>query len=97
MVHSVDFTNNNMTKTFKIGEYAVGGIIKAQVKVRRGRLMVFLSCLDWDTKDIVTVLEVQANMIHTNQVIEEYLIQMTTPYWADKVKSWVDQAVEKVK
>lgn len=97
MVHSVDFTNNSMTKTFKIGEYAVGGIIKAQVKVRRGRLMVFLSCLDWDTKDVVTVLEVQANMIHTNQVIEEYLIQMTTPYWADKVKQCIDQAIEKVK
>ncbi len=86
-----------MTKTFKIGEYAVGGIIKAQVKVRRGRLMVFLSCLDWDTKEVITSSEVQANMIHTNQVVEEYLIQMTSSYWADKVKQWIDQAVEKVK
>lgn len=97
MVHSVDFTNNSMTKTFKIGEYAVGGIIKAQVKVRRGRLMVFLSCLDWNTKEMVSALEVQANMSHTDRYVEEYLEDNTTPYWADKVKSWVDQAVEKVK
>ena len=85
-----------MTKTFKIGEYAVGGIIRAQVKVRRGRLMIFLSCIGWYSKEVITSSEVQANMIHTNQVIEEYLNQMTTPYWADKVKQWVDQAIEKV-
>ncbi len=86
-----------MTKTFKIGEYAVGGIIKAQVKVRRGRLMVFLSCLDWNTKEMVSALEVQANMSHTDRYVEEYLENNTSYYWSDKVKSWVDQAVEKVK
>ena len=84
-----------MTKTFKIGEYAVGGIIKAQVKVRRGRLMVFLSCLDWDTKEMVSAIEVQANMSHTDRCIEEYL-NITSSYWDEKVKSWIDEAVEKV-
>jgi hypothetical protein len=84
-----------MTKTFKIGEYAVGGIIKAQVKVRRGRLMVFLSCLDWDTKEMITALEVQANMSHTDRCIEEYL-SITSSYWDEKIKSWIDEAVVKV-
>lgn len=85
-----------MTKTFKIGEYAVGGIIKAQVKVRRGRLMVFLSCLGWYTKEMITALEVQANMSHTDRYVEEYLDNNTTSYWAEKVKAWVDEAVVKV-
>lgn len=38
------------TKTFKIGEYAIGGIIKVKVRPRN---VYEIQALDWDTKEIV--------------------------------------------
>jgi len=86
-----------MTKTFKIGEYAVGGIIRAQVKYKRGRLMAIISCIDWESKEELHKTSVQADMIHTSLYISEYLNNNTSHYWAEKVKVWIDQAIQKVK
>jgi hypothetical protein len=69
-----------MTKTFKIGEYAVGGIVRidtdnnANIRVR---------CLDWHSKK--TVLD------ETFKFVDKFKLQMyledevTSCFYADKI------------
>lgn len=69
-----------MTKTFKIGEYAVGGIVRidtdnnANIRVR---------CLDWRSKKTV--------MDETFKFVDKFKLQMyledevTSCYYADKI------------
>lgn len=86
-----------MTKTFKIGEYATGGVIRAQVKYARGRLMAIVSCLEYESMEELYKTSVEVDMIHTDFYINEFLENNTSHYWSEKVKAWIDQAIQKVK
>jgi len=73
------------TKQFKIGEYAVGGIIKATVTGK----VIQIQCLDWYSKK-----EVQSGTATTDdsdayRKVDVFLNDVTSSYHADKIMEWL--------
>ena len=78
------------TKQFKIGERAVGGIIKATVTGK----VIQIQCLDWYSKK-----EVQSGTATTDdsdayRKLWWYLGDVTSSYHADKILEWVKTKVK---
>jgi hypothetical protein len=71
-----------MAKEFKIGEYAVGGIIK----VDKGAKLVRIQALDWDDKD---VLRSKTFPVDYTDAMDEFLNDLTTSYYADKIIDYI--------
>ena len=71
-----------MKKTFKIGEYAIGGIIA--VEINGGA--VTISAKDWDTKNTI-----MSESYSTDRLFEAemYLNELTSCYYADKVMNFI--------
>jgi hypothetical protein len=67
-------------KTFKIGESCMGGIIKADNK----KGVMHIQVLDWDTKDVLLDVKCTYQM-----EAYEYLSEVTTHYYADKVMNYL--------
>jgi hypothetical protein len=72
-----------MQKTFRIGEYALGGIIKVIVD-KNARIKI--ENRDWDDKSLVQS-EI-FDFVDKNKV-EMYLEEVTSSYYADKVMNWI--------
>lgn len=70
-----------MTKEFKIGEYAVGGIIK--VTITR---VLKIEALDYNTKKLVESHTLDKD---DNMAIDDCLNELTSSYYADKVLTWI--------
>jgi hypothetical protein len=71
-----------MTKQFKIGEYAIGGIIK----VSKTKGQVIIQALDWNTKKPVRS---DFFYMHEHYRIHEYLNELTSCYYADKLIDYI--------
>lgn len=69
-------------KTFKIGEYAIGGIIT--VESLKG--VVDVRALDWNTKE-----KVSENTFTIEDIsgMDEYLNELTSCYYTGKVLEWI--------
>jgi len=84
-------THMNKTKTWKIGESCVGGIIQAKVSENAyfpGSTTVKILIKDWKTKEI---LDSQVfGRIHESR-LESFLHDMTTSYHASNVMEWVKE------
>ena len=78
------------TKTFKIGEYAVGGIIKTTIT---GKL-IEIKALDWNTKEPVRTGSCLSNEPNAEIMIDEFLNDITTYYYADKVMNWIRSKID---
>ena len=69
-----------MTKTFKIGEEAIGGIIQVSTRPKN----VFdVKCLDYETKEIISW-----RFVFGLEELQEYCEDLSTPYWADQIVSY---------
>jgi hypothetical protein len=73
------------TKQFKIGERAVGGIIKVDVNGK----VIQIKCLDYYSKN-----EVQSGTASTDdpdayRKVDVFLNDVTSSYHADKVMEWI--------
>jgi hypothetical protein len=66
-----------MKKTFKIGEYAMGGIIRVSTKPHG---VFSVECIDWDTKEVI-----QWRYVHGFDELFKFLECLTTFYFADKI------------
>ena len=73
-----------MTKQFKIGEYAVGGIIKVVILGN----YVSIDALDYNTKQPIPFVREQFN-IKERWEIDEMLNKLTSPYYADKILNYI--------
>lgn len=83
-------TNLSMaTKTFKIGEYAVGGIIQ----VRTTSETINIDALDWTTKEKLVGREFQVNAKDVDYDIINYLNELTSSYYAEKVFDFIKEKV----
>lgn len=75
------------TKSFKIGEYAIGGIIKVDIA---GNL-VGIHALDWSTKKPVKGNSFKVtNTLRPFQEIDSFLNDLTSSYYAGKILEWIE-------
>jgi hypothetical protein len=71
-----------MTKQFKIGEYAIGGIIK----VDKSPKIVRIQALDWNSKEVVKSLTFAS---FQEAEMDEFLNDLTSCYYADKILDYI--------
>ena len=76
-------------KTFKIGEYAIGGIIQVCTTSES----VNIDALDWNTKEKIVGREFNLSMFNVDMHIENYLNELTSSYYADKVLDFIKENV----
>jgi hypothetical protein len=73
-----------MTKTFKIGEYAVGG--KIRVSIPKTLTNIKIDVVDFNNGELVN----QYIYYSFDRIrIERDLWQITTSYWTDQITSWI--------
>lgn len=79
-----------MTKTFNIGEYAIGGRIKLTITSS----VIRIQALDWNSKKVVMESEFNADQSGCDTEIDNYLHELTSSYWADQVMQWINTKIE---
>jgi hypothetical protein len=70
-----------MMKSFKIGEQAIGGVIQVN---SRPRGVYQVKCIDHYTKQVVAW-----RFVYGLDELESYLEEVSTPYWADKMMTYI--------
>ena len=80
-----------MKKTFHIGEYAVGGTIKAEVRGTN----VFLSVYDYKTSNNL-IRHKWALGTPEWRAIQNCIEWYTTPYYADKIVEYLQKSYVKI-
>ncbi len=77
-----------MTKTFKIGEYAVGGTIKIQIPKTLTKIDIKVLDSNYGTNKLVN----QYIYYSFDRIrIERDLWQITTTYYTDMITSWINK------
>ena len=76
-------------KTWKIGEYAKGGIIQSIVI---GDTITILG-KEWVSKEVFTKLTVR-NSGDAYRELSNFLNDLTTNYYSDKIMDWVGTKIE---
>jgi hypothetical protein len=77
----------NKTKTFKIGECCVGGII--QVKISRDKTMIGIRNATWEKNETLGARSFRIGRCSND--IEIYLNDLTTFYYASKIVDWIKE------
>lgn len=72
-------------KTFKIGEYAIGGII--EVLIRED--LIVISAKDWKTKNFVKGQSFDPKSPDLLMKIDEYLNELTSSYYAEQILNYI--------
>jgi hypothetical protein len=74
-------------KTFKIGEYAVGGIIKVTAIPNK----ITVSVIDWSTKKPLAghTREFSINSRQEYLDMLNFLHDMTSSFWVDTIIDWI--------
>lgn len=78
-----------MIKTFKIGESAIGGIIRVEIPKAQKKVWK-VSALDWDSAQVVTWA-----YCYTEYELRCYLEDLSTPYYADFITTKLRKIEEK--
>jgi hypothetical protein len=86
-----------MVKTFKIGEYIYGGIVRASVKPYMGRFIGKVELRDYNTNAPLVSTTVQMGLSHSMEVITSFLEGYTTHYYAEQVSQWIESSYLKQK
>ena len=91
-----------ISKTFKIGEYARGGIITIEIKNQK----VSVIGKEWDTSrgfsrssnqsnaKEFTRIDVDASQHNAHSTIMNFLEDLTNCYYASKVMDWIKEKIE---
>ncbi len=81
-----------MTKTFNIGECAIGGRVKITTDDKTKTVRV--QCLDWTSKKVV---KEDIISIHDRRELIFYLSEISTSYYGDQMMSWLSPYLPKEK
>ena len=77
-----------MTKTFKIGEYAVGGTIRVSIPKTLTTIKIDVIDSNYSTKKLIN----QYIYYSFDRIrIERDLWQITTSYYTDMITSWINK------
>jgi hypothetical protein len=79
-----------MKKTFKLGEYCIGGII--QVGISRDKTMIGIRNSTWEKNQTLAMRSYRLGRCGLN--VELYLNELTTPYYASKIIDWIKENVK---
>ena len=83
------------TKTFKIGEYAVGGIIEVSIEeITITSARIVIRALDWNTKEIVLTDSAMSDEENVRSTLIESLNEFTSYYHAEKIFDWIKANVD---
>ena len=77
------------TKTFKIGEYAVGGIIK----VTTSNDEIIVKTIDWETKDELSTYKVNPKKMDARYDMLNVLNEITTHYYSERILEWIEAQI----
>lgn len=72
-------------KKFKIGEYAIGGIIQVQIAGK----VILIKALDWETNKEVLTGSVLTTDLNSYSKASDFLNELTSYYYAEKVLDWI--------
>lgn len=78
------------TKQFKIGERAVGGIIKVDAVGK----VIQIQCLDWTSKKVVQTGTTTTDDPDAYRKVDVFLNDVTSSYHADQVMTWLKSKVK---
>jgi hypothetical protein len=78
------------TKSFKIGEYAIGGIIKVDINGK----VIQVKALDYYSKKEVMSGSVMSDEYDAKRKLNNFLHELTSSYYAGKVMEWIESKVE---
>lgn len=89
---------NTKTKRFKIGEYAIGGIIEARVTNEEpDRELIEVKALEWNNPTKVVMADwAETDHVKWYNSILNTLNEMTSSYHADKVMEWIASEVRRI-
>jgi hypothetical protein len=77
------------TKTFKIGEYAVGGIVIVNIIGKA----IFINFADWNSKETLLTGSTTSDNLNSRYIISEFLNENTSYHWADTILKWIESKV----
>jgi len=77
------------TKSFKIGEYAVGGIIRVEITGK----VIQIKALDYNTKEEVQSGTTDTTDPSAERKVDNFLNDLTSYYYAEKVMKWIKEHV----
>lgn len=90
-------TTKRKTKQFKIGEYAMGGIIRVDItKEEPDRSLIEVKALDWNTKKVLMADWSETDHVKWYNQILNTLNDMTTSYYADKIMNYIKEQVNQL-
>jgi hypothetical protein len=90
------------TKTWKLGEWAVGGIISVEIT---GKIVKIIN-KEWDSSTgfkksssqknakVLSTATIEASEYEAYKKIADYLFQLTTSYYSDVIIKWIESKVE---
>lgn len=74
-----------MKKQFKIGEYAIGGIINVETK----NDVLKVEALDYVSKNVVMEDKFHMQNYDFINQVDNFLHELTTSYYADKILTYI--------
>lgn len=76
-------------RTFRIGEYAVGGIIRVRINLDS----IFIQTLDYDTEEEVTRNSFPLND-ESYWLISDRLHELTSSFYAERIMKFIEENAE---
>lgn len=76
-------------RTFRIGEYAVGGIIRVRINLES----IFIQTLDYDTEEEVTRNSFPLND-ESYWLINDRLHELTSSFYAERIMKFIEENAE---
>jgi len=76
-------------KQFKIGEYAIGGIISVDITGK----VIQVKALDYFTKEVVSSGTELSTDEGSRWKLDEYLNDLTSYYHAEKILEWIESKI----
>jgi len=78
------------TKTFKIGEYAVGGKIRVKITGK----VIQIEAIDWFSNEVLRSGSVLTTESDVRRKLDLFLIDLTSSYYTDKILEWIESKVK---
>ena len=90
-------TTKRKTKQFKIGEYAMGGIIRVDItKEEPDRSLIEVKAIGWDSRQTLMADWAETDHVKWYNSILNTLNEMTSSYHADQIMEWIAAEVRQI-